>query len=111
MIFYNFIVVMLVLLIFFAFFIKRNIEKSKKLFLYLSGFFLILITGIRNITVGTDVKNYSSIFEVFGISTLLDEIPSNFNGMFGYRILCRIVFILTNGNYQIMLLISGIILS
>ena len=76
----------------------------------MSGFFLILITGIRNITVGTDVKNYSSIFEVFGISTLLDEIPSNFNGMFCYRILCRIDFILTNGNYQINLLISVIII-
>ena len=90
--------------------ICKKTEQFNKYFLIIIGCFTIILSGMRSVNVGTDVLTYKKIFEQFGETSLFEDVQSNISGFWGYRLLCKIVYIISGGNYQIMLLVSAIII-
>ncbi|MCI7766515.1 MAG: EpsG family protein [Oscillospiraceae bacterium] len=86
------------------------IRDFDKTFLVAEGSFLVILSGLRSCNVGTDVLAYKYIFETFGASSLTAEVTGSFSQLTGYRLLCRAVYSLSGGNYQVMLLISAAII-
>lgn len=87
-----------------------NDKKNKdKVYLTVNGLFLWIISSLRDISVGTDVRSYKMIFSHLGSVPLSVDVPKQISGYMGYRIICRIVYLITKGNYQIMLSICAFI--
>lgn len=83
---------------------------SDKAKLTLNALFLIAISGLRSINIGADVENYGNIFRIFGTFPLTSNVSDIYKGYPFYRILCKTVYLIFNGNYQFMMCISAIII-
>ena len=88
---------------------KKVVKNSRKAYIIFSGVYFTVLSGLRNINVGTDVLLYKTLFNAFGESSLFEELPKNLSGFWGYRLLSKLIYILFNGNYQIMIFVSSVI--
>ena len=82
---------------------------KEKTILIVNGIFLVTIAGLRGIHIGADVKNYSRIFTESGRMTFAD-MRADTHSMLGYRVLAKVVYVLTGGNYQVMLFVCAAII-
>lgn len=83
---------------------------SDKVKLTLNALFLIAISGLRSINIGADVENYGNIFRIFGTLPLTSDVSDIYEDYPFYRIICKAVYLISNGSYQFMLCISAIII-
>ena len=89
--------------------IMTLLHQSEKHMLIANGIILVAIASLRGINIGTDVKSYSMIFAANGRLSYGDIIAKTSDGMMGYRLLAKTVYMLTSGNYQFMLFASSVI--
>lgn len=87
--------------------IVGNLPKAQLIW---TGFLLFLLSALRGERVGVDVRNYHFIFNIFGTNSLSARMTSLSSGYPGYRLICRIVYILTGGSYRVMLAISAAVI-
>ena len=85
-------------------------KVSKKRIIITNAVLLILISSLRSVNIGTDTVAYSGMFEYFGELPLNAPIASHLEGFFGYRVICKIVYFISGGNYQIMLFVCSVII-
>lgn len=86
------------------------LHRSEKFFLVVNGIFLVLIAGLRGIHIGRDVENYGRLFATYGRMSLQGLFAMRNNVSPGYVLLAKLVYILTGGNYQIMLFVCAAII-
>lgn len=85
-------------------------KVSKKGNMIANAVLLILFSSLRSVNIGTDTIAYSGLYDYFGEQSLNAPIPSHLEDFFGYRIICKIVYIISDGNYQIMLFVCSVII-
>lgn len=91
----------------------------EKTMLIVNGIFLVTIAGLRGINIGRDVKSYGAVFATSGklsyldiitkSSAYLNMVTKSSDGMLGYRLLAKTIYMLTGGSYQFMLFVSSAI--
>jgi hypothetical protein len=86
-----------------------KLNTTKVVFLYVMAIAFVLLGGLRAFSVGADTVSNKRIFDYFGSISLLEKVPLDYQEMYGYRILCKLVYIVTNGNYQIFMFIVATI--
>lgn len=79
------------------------------LFVGIVGVIFILLSGLRDVSVGKDTENYRIIFEHLGSSALLKKVPNNISGFPAYRILCKITYLLVGNSYHFFLTLVAIV--
>lgn len=89
---------------------KKNKTELPGIQLIFLGAILILMSSLRNESVGVDTSLYRNIFLVLGRTHLFDDVPANFARFPGYRLLCRVVYILTGGSYRVMITVISVII-
>ncbi len=63
--------------------------------------FFYVLSSIRDITVGRDTRMYRKIYSALGGTRYFDQISQRMQGYRGYRLLCRIVYLLFEDNYLV----------
>lgn len=87
--------------------IVGNLPKAQLIWI---GLLLFILSALRGEQVGVDVRNYHLIFNTFGTNPLSARMTSLSSGYPGYRLICRIVYILTGGSYRVMLALSAAVI-
>lgn len=87
--------------------LSRNNRSGVRLF-YFIVFVLILIQGFRTNLVGGDLINYGYRFFEFGNMNWRSIIDYNAKYEIGYILLNKIVYVLSNGNFQVLLFVIAI---
>ena len=105
----------MIYVVFFVIWIALNLflwrlRAKEKAYLICNGIYLLLIAGMRSIHVGTDVENYGRIFAATGKMSVQDILTSASTIPKGYRLLDKLVYTLTGGSYQVMMLLSALII-
>ncbi len=91
--------------------LRKRIPDYNKTVLILNGLFLIIVSGLRSMYVGTDAANYGNIFRSFGKASLTADFSNtSIDSFYFYRVICWIVYNLFGGNYQVMLFVSAAII-
>ena len=106
---------MIIYLISAVFFIAVNImlyifKCSDKAKLSVNGVMLVIFSGLRSINIGTDVRNYGNIFNTFGRLPLSSDVSKSIDGFPVYRLMCKLIYVIFDGNYQVMLVVSAAII-
>ena len=81
---------------------KYRLEISAKdIYLVIVFLLFYVLSSIRDITVGRDTRLYRKIFFTLGKSRYVSQIPRSMQGYRGYRLLCRIIYLLLEDNYLV----------
>lgn len=86
---------------------KGDLPKTQLIFL---GILLVLLSSLRKESVGVDTSSYHSVFSVLGWTPLTDKIPFGYSGYPGYRLLCKLVYVLSDRNYRVMMTVISVII-
>lgn len=89
--------------------VQNNKANSERIYIIFMGILFSFFMGARSYEVGKDTIAYQRIFLTLGATPLTNELPLSISGYPIYRLLCKFVYEILNGDYRVFLLTVAII--
>lgn len=75
--------------------------SAKDIYLLICFLIFYFLSSLRSVSVGRDTYFYSRVYEVIGSKGMFAQIPKSMQGYRGYRLLCRIVYLIFEDNFYV----------